>query len=56
MPDIISYPKLRRLAREHGICKMVAETVKGVIDDDQAWKSYGKRFNTSGVRKAFSGT
>lgn len=55
LPDTMNYPKLKRLARRHGIGKVVAETVKGVIEDDQTWQSYGRRFNTSGIRKAFSG-
>lgn len=52
LPDIMSYPKLRHLARKHGIGKVVAETVKGVIEDNQAWQSYGRRFNTSGIQRA----
>lgn len=56
LPEAISYPKLRRLARKHGVGKVVEETVKGVIEDDRSWQSYGRRFNTSGIRRAFSGT
>ena len=56
LPNAISYPKLRRLARKHGTDKVLAETMKEVIKDNQAWQSYGRRFNTSGIRKAFSGT
>ena len=54
LPDAVSYPKLRRLARRHDVGEVVAETVKEVIEDDQEWQSYGRRFNASGIRKVFS--
>ena len=51
----MSYPKLRCLARKYGVGDVLAEAVSKVIEDDQAWRSYGKRFNVSGIRRAFSG-
>lgn len=52
LPDTMSFPKLRRLARKYGISKMVAETIENLLEDEQAWRSYGRRFNTTGVRRA----
>ena len=54
LPDPMSYPKLRRLARKYGLSKAVAETIGNTLEDHQAWQSYGKRFNSSGARRAIS--
>ena len=54
LPDAMSYQKLRRLARKHHMSKVVARTVGDILEDEQASRSYGRRFNSSGIRKAVS--
>ncbi len=48
-PIRMNYPKMKRLSVQYGLKEVVSNTIGDVLEDDQAWEQYGRRFRQSGV-------